>query len=194
MLMHSTNVCHYQGNKQGCEKFMRLVKNCRCPVNVLTTERIEKFVSLVQGFICMYHHLEQQRQQAAVAPVIEDPNSLPPLVLCCTDWSSWQQTGTPRLWNWKVGEWFQASWVFSWLWLRICPFRVEQECKGWIIVMTSNDCNCDDEQWLWACRDCRIVLQNFTLGFCWSISSLYDGWRWNLPYSTFSDDDRRMGK
>jgi hypothetical protein len=62
--------------KRGRENFKQLVKDCTCPINVLTKQRIEKFASRARAYICTYHHLEQQHQHAS-APVIEDPNSSP---------------------------------------------------------------------------------------------------------------------
>ena len=60
--------------KRGRKNFKQLVKECTCPINVLTKERIEKFASRARAYICTYHHLEQQQQQAA-AVANEDPNS-----------------------------------------------------------------------------------------------------------------------
>jgi hypothetical protein len=49
--------------KRGRKNFKQLVKECTCPINVLTKERIEKFASRARAYICTYHHLEQQQQQ-----------------------------------------------------------------------------------------------------------------------------------
>jgi hypothetical protein len=62
--------------KRGRDNFKQLVKDCTCPVNVLTKERIEKFSSRARAYICAYHHLEQQ-QAVAAATVNVDPNSTP---------------------------------------------------------------------------------------------------------------------
>ena len=56
--------------KRGREKFKQLVKDCVCPVNVLTKERIEKFASRARAYICTYHHLEQQQQHEAAAAAV----------------------------------------------------------------------------------------------------------------------------
>jgi len=64
--------------KRGRDNFKQLVKDCTCPINVLTKARIEKFASRARAYICTYHHLEQKQQQGAAAPVIEDPNCVSP--------------------------------------------------------------------------------------------------------------------
>ncbi|KAI2512572.1 Sigma factor PP2C-like phosphatase [Fragilaria crotonensis] len=61
--------------KRGRDNFKQLVKDCACPIKVLTKERIEKFASRARAYICTYHHLEQLQQQVAAAAVNEDPNS-----------------------------------------------------------------------------------------------------------------------
>jgi hypothetical protein len=72
MLKHSTNVSHNQGNEV-VTTLSRLHMPCKCA----NKERIEKFASWVPAaYICTYHHLEQQQQQAGAAPVIEDPIGL----------------------------------------------------------------------------------------------------------------------
>jgi hypothetical protein len=45
--------------KKGRENFKQLVKECTCPVTVLTKDRIEKFASRARPYICTYHYLEQ---------------------------------------------------------------------------------------------------------------------------------------
>jgi hypothetical protein len=59
--------------KQGRDTFTQLVKDCTCPVNVLTEQRIEKFASCARAYICTYHHLHQEHKQAAAEH--EDSNS-----------------------------------------------------------------------------------------------------------------------
>jgi hypothetical protein len=64
--------------KRGRDNFKQLVKDCTCPVHVLTKERVEKFASRARAYICTYHHLEQQHQLAAPATAStdkEDQNS-----------------------------------------------------------------------------------------------------------------------
>jgi hypothetical protein len=65
--------------KRGRDNFKQLVKDCTCPVNVLTKERIEKFALRARAHMCTYHHLEQQHQLAAPATATstdkEDQNS-----------------------------------------------------------------------------------------------------------------------
>ena len=70
--------------KQGCDNFKQLVKDCacRCPINLLTKEGIEKFASWVRVYICTYHHLEQQQQQAAAAAVMRIRIPLSPPAVC----------------------------------------------------------------------------------------------------------------
>jgi hypothetical protein len=70
--------------KQGCDNFKQLVKDCacRCPINLLTKEGIEKFASWVRAYICTYHHLEQQQQQAAAAAVMRIRIPLSPPAVC----------------------------------------------------------------------------------------------------------------
>ncbi len=66
-----------ESRKRGRDKFKQLVKECTCPINVLTKERIEKFASRAQACICTYRHLEQQQQlqtAAAVAELEEEQN------------------------------------------------------------------------------------------------------------------------
>jgi hypothetical protein len=64
--------------KRGRDNFKQLVKDCTCPINVLTKARIEKFASRARAYICTYHHLEQKQQQGAAVPAIEDPNCASP--------------------------------------------------------------------------------------------------------------------
>jgi rubredoxin len=62
--------------KRGRENFKQLVRDCTCPVNVLTKERIEKFASRARAYICTYHHLQQEHEkQQATAAANGDPNS-----------------------------------------------------------------------------------------------------------------------
>jgi hypothetical protein len=53
---------HYRrmpvSRKQGRDNFKQLVKECTCPINVLTKERIETFALQARAYICTYHHLE----------------------------------------------------------------------------------------------------------------------------------------
>jgi hypothetical protein len=48
--------------KRGRDNFKQLVKDCTCPVNVLTKQRIEKFASCARAYICTYHHLHQEHK------------------------------------------------------------------------------------------------------------------------------------
>ena len=59
--------------KRGRDNFKQLVKDCTCPVNVLTKQRIEKFASRARAYICTYHHLYQEQKRAAAEH--EDSNS-----------------------------------------------------------------------------------------------------------------------
>jgi hypothetical protein len=77
--------------KRGRENFKQLVKDCTCPVNVLTKERGETFSSRVRAYICTYHHLEQQQQAAADAAVNVDQNSTPSTAIPL----SWDVTQIP---------------------------------------------------------------------------------------------------
>jgi hypothetical protein len=60
--------------KRGRDNFKQLVKDCTCPVNVLTKKRIEKFALRARAYICTYHHLYQEQQKQAAAQ-LEDSNS-----------------------------------------------------------------------------------------------------------------------
>ena len=60
--------------KRGRDNFKQLVKDCTCPVNVLTRERIEKFVSRARAYICTYHYLHQMQLAKAAN---RDPNLSP---------------------------------------------------------------------------------------------------------------------
>jgi hypothetical protein len=62
--------------KRGRDNFKQLVKDCTCPINVLTKERIEKFASRARAYICTYHYLEQQQQQSVAAAVAATACSL----------------------------------------------------------------------------------------------------------------------
>ena len=53
--------------KRGRDNFKQLVKDCTCPVTVLTKQRIEKFASRARAYICTYHHLHQEQKRAAAA-------------------------------------------------------------------------------------------------------------------------------
>ncbi|KAI2509788.1 hypothetical protein MHU86_4641 [Fragilaria crotonensis] len=55
--------------KRGRDNFKQLVRDCTCPINVLTKERIEKFASRARAYICTYHHLQQEHQKLATAAV-----------------------------------------------------------------------------------------------------------------------------
>jgi hypothetical protein len=48
--------------KRGRENFKQLVRECTCPVEVLSKVRIEKFAARARAYICTYHHLDQQQQ------------------------------------------------------------------------------------------------------------------------------------
>ena len=61
--------------KRGRDNFKQLVKDCTCPVSVLTKKRIEKFASRARAYICTYHHLYQEQQKQAAAQH-EDSNSV----------------------------------------------------------------------------------------------------------------------
>jgi hypothetical protein len=64
--------------KRGRDNFKQLVRDCTCPVNVLTKERIEKFASRARAYICTYHHLEQQQQEhAATAAAANEVHNNP---------------------------------------------------------------------------------------------------------------------
>jgi hypothetical protein len=60
---------HYRrmplSRKRGRENFKQLVKDCTCPVNVLTKQMIEKFALRARAYICTYHHLYQEQKRAA---------------------------------------------------------------------------------------------------------------------------------
>ncbi|KAI2495738.1 hypothetical protein MHU86_18762 [Fragilaria crotonensis] len=60
--------------KRGRDNFKQLVKDCTCPLNVLTKQRIQKFASRARAYICTYHHLHQEQQKRAAAEH-EDSNS-----------------------------------------------------------------------------------------------------------------------
>ncbi len=45
--------------KRGWENFKQLMRECTCPVNVLSKVRIEKFALPARAYICTYHHLDQ---------------------------------------------------------------------------------------------------------------------------------------
>jgi hypothetical protein len=55
--------------KRGRENFKALVKECTCPVNVLSKVRIEKFAARARAYICTYHHLDQMNSDPAGAAV-----------------------------------------------------------------------------------------------------------------------------
>jgi hypothetical protein len=55
--------------KRGRENFKVLVKECTCPVNVLSKVRIEKFAARARAYICTYHHLDQMNSDPAGAAV-----------------------------------------------------------------------------------------------------------------------------
>jgi len=61
--------------KRGRDNFKQLVKDCTCPLNVLTKQRIQKFASRARAYICTYHHLYQEQQKRAAAEHAEDSNS-----------------------------------------------------------------------------------------------------------------------
>jgi hypothetical protein len=49
--------------KRGRENFKQLIGDCKCPVEVLSKVRIEKFAARARAYyICTYHHLDQQQQ------------------------------------------------------------------------------------------------------------------------------------
>jgi hypothetical protein len=61
--------------KRGRDNFKQLVKDCTCPTNVLTKQRIEKFASRARAYICTYHHLQQKNKENAAGVVaIDDEN------------------------------------------------------------------------------------------------------------------------
>ena len=43
--------------KRGRDSFKQLVRDCTCPDEILTKERIEKFAARARAYICTYHHL-----------------------------------------------------------------------------------------------------------------------------------------
>ena len=51
--------------KRGRDNFKQLVKDCTCPVNVLTRQRIEKPALYACACISTYHHLHQEQKRAA---------------------------------------------------------------------------------------------------------------------------------
>ena len=57
---------HYRrvpvSRKRGRENFKELVRECTCPVDVLSKVRIEKFAARARAYICTYYHLDQQQQ------------------------------------------------------------------------------------------------------------------------------------
>ena len=57
---------HYRrvpvSRKRGRKNFKQLVRECTCPVEVLSKVRIEKFAARARAYICTYHHLDQQQQ------------------------------------------------------------------------------------------------------------------------------------
>jgi hypothetical protein len=44
--------------KRGRENFKQLVRECTCPVNVLSKKRIQKFAARARAYISTYHHLD----------------------------------------------------------------------------------------------------------------------------------------
>jgi hypothetical protein len=53
------------------------VRDCTCPVNVLTNKRIEKFASRARAYKCTHHHLQQEHQKLQeTAAANEDPNAV----------------------------------------------------------------------------------------------------------------------
>ncbi|KAI2503816.1 hypothetical protein MHU86_10621 [Fragilaria crotonensis] len=50
--------------KRGRENFKELVRECTCPVNVLSRVRIEKFAARARAYICTYHYLDQKLEEA----------------------------------------------------------------------------------------------------------------------------------
>jgi hypothetical protein len=48
--------------KRGRENFKQLVRDCTCPVEVLSKVRIETFAARARAYTCTCHHLDQQQQ------------------------------------------------------------------------------------------------------------------------------------
>ncbi|KAI2497782.1 hypothetical protein MHU86_16724 [Fragilaria crotonensis] len=65
--------------KRGRENFKRLVKECTCPVNVLSKVRIEKFASRARAYICTYYHLEQEQRRQELQPAPGDTTNYAPM-------------------------------------------------------------------------------------------------------------------
>ncbi len=57
--------------KRGRENFKELVRECTCPVNVLSRVRIEKFAARARAYICSYNHLDQKFEEANSAAVAQ---------------------------------------------------------------------------------------------------------------------------
>ncbi len=58
---------HYRqvpvSQKRGRENFKQLVRECTCPVNVISKEIVEKFSARARAYICTYHHHDLQELQ-----------------------------------------------------------------------------------------------------------------------------------
>ena len=58
--------------KRGRENFKQLVRECTCPVNVITKERVEKFAARARAYICTYHYLDTQQFQRRESDTLEN--------------------------------------------------------------------------------------------------------------------------
>lgn len=47
-------------SKRGCENFKMLVKDCTCPSEILTRERVQKLAARARAYICTYFYLDQR--------------------------------------------------------------------------------------------------------------------------------------
>jgi hypothetical protein len=65
--------------KRGRENFKQLVRECTCPVNVLSKKRIQKFAARARAYICTYHHLDRQQFPQFESDTLENntPNPHP---------------------------------------------------------------------------------------------------------------------
>jgi hypothetical protein len=85
---------HYRrvpvSGKRGRENVKQQLVNreCTCPVNVICKERVEKFSTRAQAYICTYHHLDvQELQQRGSDTTLENttPNARPKQELLYND-------------------------------------------------------------------------------------------------------------
>ena len=133
--------------KRGRNNFKQLVKDCTCPVNVLTKQKIEKFASRARAYICSstHHHLNQeQKKQAAEAGA--DQNSV------SNTRSTIPVAGIPppkQELLYSEIEWLMKAFKGHRCALDFDRGFVNSEFMDAIVKM-----------------DCRPIWRNFTLGFC----------------------------